>query len=218
MPNKHITQFDIIPIKGKNGSNPSLVKELTDDGTGVTLLVQKVADLFEQDRSQLPEVKDVVGFEDRFMVSEHGDLISKKTNKVLSQTPDENGYLTHATKIGGREGKNVLLRMHRVVGEAFIPNPDNKPYINHDDGVKTNNHKPNLEWSTQQENIQHAYDTGLAKAVTGLKHGRVRMTAESLSVVRSLKGEESCRAVGERFGIHHTTVLDIWKGKSFKDD
>ena len=213
MPNKHITQFDIIPIKGRNGNKASLVKELTDDGVGTTMLVQKVGDLFEQDRSQLPRVKDVVGFEDRFMVSEHGDLISKKTDKVLSQRPDEHGYSTHATKIGGREGKDVLLRVHRLVAEAFIPNPENKPFVNHDDGVKANNHKPNLEWSTSAENIQHAVRTGLLTNPKGFASPSAKVTPELVVKIEEVKGSLSSRAAGKTFGLSRSTIQAVWNGK-----
>ena len=55
----------------------------------------------------------------------------------------------------------ALFRVHKIVAETFIPNPDNKPLVNHIDGNKTNNCITNLEWATHGENVQHAYDTGL---------------------------------------------------------
>lgn len=70
-------------------------------------------------------------------------------------------YLT-----GGREGGRYAIisigqYVHRLVAEAFIPNPENKRTVNHIDGNKLNNHIDNLEWATHAENIQHAMDLGL---------------------------------------------------------
>src|SRR5699024_3752121 len=59
------------------------------------------------------------------------------------------------------KGNRSVVKVHRLVGLAWIPNPDNKKTINHIDGRKTNNHVDNLEWMTIQENLQHAFETGL---------------------------------------------------------
>lgn len=59
-------------------------------------------------------------------------------------------------------------RMHILVAKAFIPNPENKPHVNHKDGVRDNNKLTNLEWVTRSENMKHAYDTGLNKRKTKL--------------------------------------------------
>ena len=62
-----------------------------------------------------------------------------------------------------KDGVSKFYYVHRLVALAFIPNPHNKPQINHKNGKKTDNRAINLEWSTSQENIQHAIDTGLRK-------------------------------------------------------
>lgn len=80
--------------------------------------------------------KDVVGFEDYFQISNFGRFFSKRSNKLLKLHINKSGYITLATKIGGRHGTNHCFKIHRVVAEAFIPNPENKPEVNHKDGKK----------------------------------------------------------------------------------
>lgn len=62
-----------------------------------------------------------------------------------------------------KSGKRNFCQVHRLVAEAFIPNPENKPEINHKHGNKTDNRVSELEWNTTSENLQHAYNTGLKK-------------------------------------------------------
>ena len=85
---------------------------------------------------------------------------SLTTEHKLMKGSDDRGYrIVDLSKSGRRHTKQV----HRLVGEVFIANHENKPYINHIDGVKDNNLYSNLEWCTHQENMQHALDNGLIK-------------------------------------------------------
>lgn len=93
-----------------------------------------------------------------YEVSDHGRVKNSKTGRILKQGRHKQGYsLVWLSNDGRRRGRSV----HSLVGEAFVPNPNHKPQINHKDGVKSNNYVDNLEWSTGSENTQHAYDTGL---------------------------------------------------------
>lgn len=91
-----------------------------------------------------------------YEVSSSGDVYSKRTNRILSQG-DSGGYPMVVLCDGSMHSRKV----HRLVAEAFVPNPHNKPEINHIDGCKTNNNVDNLEWCTRSENIKHAFQTGL---------------------------------------------------------
>lgn len=103
--------------------------------------------------------KDVVGYEDYFKISNLGRLFGKRSGKILKQHTYGNGRKAVATKIGGRNGTNVRFMIHRLVAEAFIPNPENKPEVNHKDCDPTNNEVGNLEWVTREENMQHWFDS-----------------------------------------------------------
>ena len=104
--------------------------------------------------------KDVKGYEGLYKVSNTGKVKSFQRNreKLLSDKYYENGYL-RASLSKNNEKKKVLI--HRLVAETFIPNPENKPEVNHIDGNKKNNNASNLEWCTRCENVKHAWKTGL---------------------------------------------------------
>lgn len=151
-------------------------------------------------------LKDVVGYEDLFSVSEGGRLWSKRTNKWLKQHISKTGYRIVASRIGGRTGKAICFKIHRLVADAFIPNPNRKPFVNHKDGNKVNNHVSNLEWCTQSENVKHAYDTGLIEAKRGLEHHGAGLTEAQVRYIRANPDEPS-RKLAKQFSVTHTTVL-----------
>ena len=98
-------------------------------------------------------------------ITDTGIVYNNARGFLEVQQPNINfGYVIVGITIYGRR---LNYRVHRLVAEAFIPNPENKPQINHKDGVKTNNHYTNLEWSTASENTKHAFDNGLVVNDTG---------------------------------------------------
>lgn len=108
-------------------------------------------------------------------------------------------------------------KVHRLVAEAFVPNPDGKPYVNHIDGVKANNASSNLEWCTHKENVQHAYDTGLAKARRGEKVSTSVLTEAEVKEIKAIYQPRDkvfgARALARKYGLCHTTITRIASGK-----
>jgi hypothetical protein len=88
-----------------------------------------------------------------YLVTVDGRVFSLHTMRFLSLLK-KNDYIY--VKIGSKS-----YRMHRLVAQTYLPNPENKPQVNHIDGNKHNNMLCNLEWATHSENMQHACDTGL---------------------------------------------------------
>lgn len=101
--------------------------------------------------------RQIKGFEN-YTVSEKGDVFSTITNKQLRQRISKQGYAY--VNLYNSEGRKTK-KIHRLVAETFIKNPNNYTQVNHKDGDKLNNRVNNLEWCTASYNTQHAYDNGL---------------------------------------------------------
>lgn len=79
--------------------------------------------------------------------------------EIMHPAKDKKGYLR--TVLVDNDGKNKTIKVHRIIAEAFIPNPENKPQVNHKNGNKSDNSVGNLEWATNTENKDHAIKNGL---------------------------------------------------------
>ena len=119
--------------------------------------------------------KDIKDFEGRYMISNFGNVKSLTRNGTLGgaiKIIEKHNYLRV------RLWKNKVVRtlfVHRLVAQAFVPNPLNKPQVNHKDGNKKNNYFENLEWCSASENMVHAYKNGLVKTrpIHQIKDGKI---------------------------------------------
>lgn len=109
----------------------------------------------------MEEWKDIEGYEGLYQVSNLGNVRalkfyhSRNNVHLLKPTVNKYGYCVVCLH---KDKKVKQYRVHRLVAIAFLPNPDNLPYVNHIDCDKTNNSLTNLEWCTQSENVKHGYD------------------------------------------------------------
>lgn len=137
---------------------------------------------------------DVKGYEGCYEVSSYGNVRSlervvvKKNGvaqhvkrKILKPIKNEFGYLR--VNLYKEDFKMKCTRVHRLVAMSFIPNPENKKTVNHNDGYKQNNRIENLEWATCSENCIHAYATGLSKGHNPNKNGKSQGEKNSSSKI-----------------------------------
>lgn len=137
-----------------------------------------------------------------YEINKNGVIRNKHTKKVMSPKNDK-GY---ARVTLSNNGKKKTRSVHRLVAEVFVPNPENKPEVNHINGDGSDNRSINLEWCTRSENMKHAFDSGLKKPSGGIKKRKVKIT-ETGMVYGSL--HECARDINGNF----SRISDCLNGK-----
>lgn len=132
-----------------------------------------------------------------YSVSSGGRVRNDETGKNLSLQTDRYGYSNVHLYFDGKEHR---IQVHRLVAQAFLPNPLNMPQVNHIDGNKQNNNMINLEWVTNAENQKHA-----------IKHGLIK----SARPVICVETNEHFSSIGEaerETGIPNSCISDCLRG------
>lgn len=111
-------------------------------------------------------MKRVRGYEQLYSITTKGRVFSHYYKKYLRQFLNEKGYVCVVLSIDSKPKKH---KVHRLVAQTYLDNPENHPEVNHIDGKKRNNHYSNLEWCTRRYNMKHAWENGLIKRKK--KHG-----------------------------------------------
>lgn len=152
----------------------------------------------------------------KFEISESGQIRNTSTGKILKlHRNKQTGYLGVAVKPDGRTGKTILIRLHRELANAFIPNLDNLPQVNHKDGNKINNKLDNLEWCTNQYNCQHAHDNNLVTTYRGHEHSQSKLSQEDREfILKNYTRNDpnfTGRALAAMFGVDKMQIYRVIK-------
>lgn len=170
--------------------------------------------------------KDVNGWEGQYQVSNFGNV--RSLDKVIrqfygSRTIKGRQLKPQKTKWGyllvtfSNKQNHKAYSVHQLVAKAFIPNPQNKPEVNHLNGVKTDNSVNNLEWCTEHENIRHAWSTGLTtldKMQYGESHHRSKLKGADVIEIR--KSKEHKKILAQRYNVTVSTIYYIQTGRAWK--
>lgn len=139
-----------------------------------------------------------------YSISDEGFVRNDRTNRILKPDTNSKGY--YRVNING---KRQLI--HRLVAIHFIPNPDNKPQVNHKDGNKLNNHADNLEWMTNKENNLHSFTTGRISS-------RTKITIPELKdIIQHLTDKSmTIRQLADKYNVSYLTIHAIKQGRNRK--
>lgn len=151
-----------------------------------------------------------------YLISNYGELMNMKTKRIRKWNISGDGYYKCTIQF---EGHYFKVSAHRLVAIAFIPNPDNKPEVNHKDGDKSNNKVWNLEWVTSSENTKHAIALGL-KWYVGMKgENNARHIYTEHQIHRACKMMENSMnrpiVISNITGIDRSTLYKIRKGEAW---
>ena len=155
------------------------------------------------------------GIETRYIVTIQGNVYNSENMHKLMPATMPNGY--QKVLIYYNSGKRKQVSIHRLVANAFIPNPNNLPQVNHIDGNKKNNNIDNLEWVTGSENIKHAFNTGLKHAAKGQDCTFAKTTDENVRRIceELVENELTPPQIAKKYSVYRKTVILILQRKQW---
>lgn len=175
-------------------------------------------------KDEIEEWRDIPGYEGLYQASTYGRIKSYSRTwlsgrwvyrtipeRVMNPSVDRKGYYIIGLR---RDGKQKMSKAHRLVAMTFIPNPDNKPQVNHKDTNKKNNYVDNLEWATNGENMQHAHDNKLMNLRVGEKHPQAKLNNKQ--VLEILNINRPHHEIAKLFGVSRATIQRIKKQIGWK--
>jgi hypothetical protein len=172
--------------------------------------------------------KDIAGWEGLYAVSSNGRIKSydRLVTELNGKTRTHKGRLVTLKKTGCYHGVSLFLHgvgqryyAHRLVAEAFIPNPDGRPEVNHKDGNKFNNCVLNLEWATRSENAKHAFAMGLTDpppARKGESQHSAKLTEHDVNQIRKTFKPGMGRLLAQKYGVTPPSIYGVINGRTWK--
>lgn len=168
--------------------------------------------------------KEIPGFDGKYSISKDGKIRSlysrwgkRKNPMELSVWQQDKGY--KCVKLTRNNGSKKYY-IHKLLAQAFIPNPENKPCVNHKDGDPTNNKLSNLEWATYSEDQKHAHKSGLNNKdyATGQNNNLSKLTENEVLEIRAAHKLDcfNYTEMADAYDVSDVTIRNIIKRKTWK--
>ncbi len=151
-----------------------------------------------------------------YLICEDGSVYNSITKRYCTQKTNEFGYKT-VTVRESLDSKWMWVRVHRLVAETYLPNPDSKREVNHIDCDKSNNNLSNLEWVTSKENKEHARSNGLYKMCGEDSYNATLTNQQVHNICQDIQDGLTNKSISEKYGIHKDRVSDIRIGRRWKE-
>lgn len=171
----------------------------------------------------MEEWKNLFGFEKFYRISSHGNLYSIRSKKLRAKSKYENKY---NRIIICKDGERYTVSLHRLVADAFLPKIEGKNYVNHKNGIKSDNRVSNLEWCTMAENNKHKFDSGLHPKYTKrhmdqfyetCKKRRKFSLEKAKEIISLYKSGISIFKLAKENGVREYTIRLLVKGKTYQE-
>lgn len=170
-------------------------------------------------KEEIEEWKDIIGFEGYYQISSFGRLKSFKVNPdgyILSNVNKTGWYLN--VVLCGKGKQNESHKIHLLVGKYFVPNPENKPEINHDDLNKQNNYKSNLKWVTRAENMSHAilHNPNILKGINDYNKNKIKPIIQYNLLGDFIEEHESGIKASVKTGVCERNIYQVASKTEYK--
>ena len=157
--------------------------------------------------------RDVRGYEGLYQVSNFGRVRSFHNSGMRILSPSKvKGYLC-INLFKDNKAKN--FKVHRLVAQAFLPNPDNLPQVDHINTDKTDNRVENLQWVTGSENVKLTYQRGRT-VIHGENVYNAKLTTEKVAYIRENPDGLTQRQLAKKFNVCQATIGQIQRGETWK--